>query len=466
MDAAAINNRILSRKVFYALLFTVFIFTYMEVLSVIDRFAGTVPELADGIFLHYLPAITRIIGYLSFFLSRKYITTEKNRRLVLMTASLLFLASALILIGFSDATALQLPGEAMIVSLFTLSLSIGHLGGLVYYLTSSATVTESRRGIFIGCSCAAAVLIQFVLSPFMGGVTQLVAVTVLFVLISYLEIKPPADYVLEDALPYAGDDPAFISGVKWQLGMAMLIVLLGTILACRIDVAFSSMSFSGDLNLYSFPRLFIIPGYLIMGFAADAKDRRLFPAVFFVGILSSVTLIVMPFYDSGYYFFLSAYYFFIGFYVFYYTYSFMSLAPRTKHPELWASFGRPVSDFFTGVFIMLLLSTKGWAMTPIITVVAHFALLAAMGIVIMLGRVDPAVTPEETEDRLKVFLDRYPLTPREREVARYLIETEAPMKEIAADLAISERSVYRYSASIYEKTGSVGRNELLRQYLE
>jgi DNA-binding CsgD family transcriptional regulator len=282
--------------------------------------------------------------------------------------------------------------------------------------------------------------------------------------------------------------------------MAMLATLICVIIACRIDIAFSTMSFSGDLNLYSFPRLFILPGYLIMGFVADSDDRRLFPAVFMAGVLSSVTLVAMPFYDKGYYFFLSLYYLFIGFYVFYLTYSFMALAPRTKTPELWASFGRPFSDLVSGMIIMLLLNTKLGSLPPLATSCAHFILLAAICLLMMLGRIDPALDPEKkhapspdkgdetgsgdeaseakddkaekkhdllvTEDRLDAFLEKYPLTPREREVAKYLIETELTMKEISTNLFISERTAYRYSSSIYGKTGAAGRKDLLRQYLE
>ena len=85
-------------------------------------------------------------------------------------------------------------------------------------------------------------------------------------------------------------------------------------------------------------------------------------------------------------------------------------------------------------------------------------------------RIDPNLSPTESmignkSRTLDEWLSSYSLTPRENDVAHILIETELPIKAIAAELKISERSVYRYASSIYEKTGIDNRAGLVKQYL-
>ncbi len=456
------------------LFFALFLYTHMTVLSITDSFVTTLKGLDESLILHYSPALTRILGFVSFPVSRRLTESEKIRRFLLMVFTSLFFISSLVLIFISNGRGSGLPESMMITAVYMLSFSIGHLGGLVYYLMAMALVMHPMRGRITGMACTLATVIQLLSARYASKALQLITVTILFILLAHLTVKPPADYILEDALPFTGKDEDFSRSVKHQLIMAASAVIISVLIACRIDIVFSTMSFSGDVNLYSFSRLFMIPGYLIMGFVADSRNRRLFSAAFFVGILSSILFVVMPFYDSGYYFFLAAYYFYIGFYVFYFTYSFMELAPRTERPELWASFGRSFSDLVTAAGVALLLNTGLKDMSVLGMILLHFILLAAIFLILTLG--SSAISKDErnnkgndllsTEDRLDTYLDSKPLTPREKEVAKYLIETEFTMKEIAANLYISERSVYRYSSSIYEKTGVIGRKELLRKYLE
>ena len=75
---------------------------------------------------------------------------------------------------------------------------------------------------------------------------------------------------------------------------------------------------------------------------------------------------------------------------------------------------------------------------------------------------DAAVRNEANPCSTHEWLDRFPLTPREREVALMLIDSSDPIKAIASTLGISERSVYRYASSIYEKTGTDSRTGLVK----
>ena len=453
--------------IFYSLLFAVFLLTYMVTLSVTDEYAKEL-KLTSSFMLHYAPGLTRIAGFISFWLSRRFIANEKVRRIILMIAACLFLISSGILVA-GMGTVITLT------ALFILSFSAGHLGGLVYYCISIAFETSHIKGRMIGASCAASVILQYILTGNSSKATQLIIAAVLFMLISYMLIRTPADYALKDPLPYADDSAQYCSKVRLQLITIASIIPVCSLLACRTDVAFVSMSFDGNINIYSYPRLAMIPGYLLMGFAADLKKQRYFGMAFISSMLISSVLVLMPFFNNGYTFFLSVYYFFISVYVFFYTYSFVSIAPRTKRPELWASLGRPLSDLCVATisFVMLRIGSDRLNSRSVYYALYYFALLMLLYLIVSINNIDPNLSltdeaPDASTDTptLDEWLSRFTLTPRETDVVHLLIETDIPVKAIAIELGISERSVYRFAASIYEKTGTDNRAGLLKEFMK
>ncbi len=450
----------------YIVLFSVFLLAYMIVLAVTDRIVQVNEDSSSTLLMHYLPGITRILGFMSFYFSRRLIRKPIGRKFTLVAIALVFLVSAVILIMVSAAT-------PVLISAFTLSFSLGHLGGLVYYCVSVAFSADRRKGRFIGIACSASILFQFFLSGSFDVSAQLITAAILFIFISYLIIKSPSDYILEDPLPYTGESREFTRDVRIQLAGIIVIIFICMLLACRTDIEFVSMSFDGSLNIYSYPRLVMIVGYLLMGFCADLTSPKTCSNIFFSGILLSAVLVLMPFSGKNYAFFLGLYYFFISLYIFFYTYSFISVAPRTGVPELWASMGRPLSDFTVALIslIMLRIGSERLNSSPIGYAVYYLILLIVLYLIITSIKLNPNLT-DDNESRnvdsprsAREWLERFPLTPRERDVACMLIETDEPIKAIAASLQISERSVYRYGASIYEKTGTDNRTGLMKAYM-
>ncbi|MCR5503382.1 MAG: helix-turn-helix transcriptional regulator [Lachnospiraceae bacterium] len=454
------------KELSYIVLFTVFLLAYMIVLAVTDKIVQVNEVSFSTLLMHYLPGLTRILGFLSFRLSRRLIRKPKGRKLTLVAIALIFLASAVIPITVSAA----IP---VLISVFTLSFSLGHLGGLVYYCVSVAFSADRRKGRFIGIACSASILFQFFLSGSFSVSAQLITAAILFIFISYLIIKSPSDYILEDPLPYTGESREFAHNVRLQLTGIIVIVFICMLLACRTDIEFVSMSFDGSLNIYSYPRLVMIAGYLLMGFCADLTSPKTCNSVFFSGVLLSAVLVLMPISGGSYTFFLGLYYFFISLYIFFYTYSFISVAPRTGAPELWASMGRPLSDFLVSTIslIMLRIGSERLDSSPIGYGVYYLILLIALYLIMTFIKLNPNLTDNHASRAVDSprsaadWLDGFPLTPRERDVACMLIETDAPIKAVAASLRISERSVYRYSASIYEKTGTDNRTGLIKAYM-
>ena len=78
---------------------------------------------------------------------------------------------------------------------------------------------------------------------------------------------------------------------------------------------------------------------------------------------------------------------------------------------------------------------------------------------------DAAETPENT-DKSRLFIERYALTPREKDLMELLLTCDDNIKEVAVKMAVSERVAYRHLNNIYEKTGCSSRLQLLRLYYE
>ena len=453
------------KYIFYTSLFTFFLLAYMIAISVADEFGSTY----DWPVSHYYPGIARLLGFISFALSRRLMDNERIRRILLIFANIIYLICAMTLIFDQASVPVLLP-------VLLLSFSAGHLGGLIYYCICAAFTTSDHKGKVIGISCALSILLQFLLTGAATTIIRLVISIVIFLLISYLILRTPSDYILEDMLPYSEESREFRHSVNSQLASIIIIIVICTLLACRSDIAFVSMARKGNVNIYSYPRLAMAAGYLLMGFAADHKDRRAVFSIFFGGVLLSSLLILMPFTDGGYSLLLGIYYFFISIYIFFYTYCFISIAPRTRTPELWACAGRLLSDLLTVIIssVMLAIDVEKLNSSGISYALYYIGLLFLLHIFLSFRRIDPNLTEESgtyknESDRdlaysLRDRLNEYSLTPREKDVAYILITTNKPIKAIAADLGISERSVYRFAASIYEKTGTDGRTGLIRKF--
>ncbi len=164
----------------------------------------------------------------------------------------------------------------------------------------------------------------------------------------------------------------------------------------------------------------------------------------------------------------------------YITFSFWLLAPRTDRPELWASFGRILMGFecLTGLLYTYIQDDN--IMMDYMICIALTVL--AVGVVIpeLTGRIQSEVRSmtrqdiyseavslqqEEEKNRRLLFglTTQFRLTPRETDVVRIILrEKDIRTKEMAKEMEISRSMVYRYINSLYEKTGTDEKQDLIR----
>ena len=467
------------KNIFHTLVFTAFLFSYTIMLPFMDRASSSASAVlwsgmteSTKVILHYLPNVTRVIGFISFALSRRLMPQTGSRKNLLVIISVLFVSSVIVISTVAS------PHLTMI-SVFILAFSLGHLGGLMYYMIASFMSANPFSGRMTGVALSLSILIQFILQNGTGEIGAVITAVILWLILIYIAFRPPDDYILENPLPYANETDSWVRSVRRQIILACIILLLITVISIRTDMAFISMQLNETINIYSYPRLFMIPGYLLLGFAADSKRKNAFNTLFFAGILLAFPIGLVASAESGYMALMSIYYFYASFYIFFLVFVFQRLAPKTTHPELWASAGRYIAEIYTlitsVIFVHLHIDSgeTGIILTALVTTILVALVYVSISVMGFEPSISPAVTEEAESDAaevqpqdLEAFLSAYPLTPREKEIAIILLSTELTVKAIASDLRVSERSVFRYCASIYEKTGTGTRVGLMQAYMK
>ena len=396
------------------------------------------------------------LGYLAFALSRRVFAGDVPRRGALSVFGLLYLASMSAVIFFAPA------------SLFTAvtcicTLSMGYMGGFVHYHAAVALQGGNYTGRVIGVSYFFAVSLQFVTQYFAVTETALIcsvaaATGLLFAII----LRPSRDWLFENPLPYERAPTA----AKKELWLTVAIVALISVIVGIYDGALTGLHAAGKLNLAGWPRLLLAVGELSAGELYDVRKRVYMPLFALCAVLIFTLGIVFLYQASN--FSMVLFYFFSSFYVVYFTVSFLDLAPRTSNPALWAGMGRISRSFFIGLTAApseLWFSAADQSTVITVNVLVFTVILVLFW---LKGDLIPVWSDKLNDGSKKQtlgdFAAKYQFTPRETEVMEKILAGDKAIKELAAEVNISERVLYRYLSSLYEKTGASSRIGLLLLY--
>lgn len=216
---------------------------------------------------------------------------------------------------------------------------------------------------------------------------------------------------------------------------------------------------------------------LLAGMLFDIKEHRFMQIMMYcVTLLSTMCVVIIvwggPFMAGLIVFYLSA-----GFFVVYFTTSFMDLSYYMKVPELWAGLGRATNNICAGITgtISLMLIETGDGMRISIIALILFAVISMLVYLYMVQfRMDiqeenmAKMLEKEREkfgeDKFQTFVKNYALTNREQDVLRLLLSSDESVQVIAEQLYISRAALYRYMASLNEKTETKSRIGLLQFY--
>ena len=341
------------------------------------------------------------------------------------------------------------------------AVSLGFLGGAVYYRLSRWFTVGNRPGLCFGLGYAGAIALQYALQ-LRWTVKPLLAVLTLLSFAALFII-----YLSEDKAVAAREKPPHepVSARKIicvstiTLAMLVFINYYNTYIH-HLQIASGYM----DYNVYTWPRLLMIPGILLFGWIGDKREGRLLPisALCMVVIAQLNVLLVGKDTDLLN---MCLYYLSLTAAVAYYHITFLRLAPRAKHPALWAGMGRMLDSAV--VILALLLgfsefSSAAVLVIDLVSLIVMIVLMAVGGDFNLSVAAPQAPAPAPASLPLSAMPERFGITPSEMRVLRELVLTDDKQEAIAQRLGISVSTVRHHITSIYKKTGAQTRAALCK----
>ena len=224
-----------------------------------------------------------------------------------------------------------------------------------------------------------------------------------------------------------------------------------------------------DYNVYSWPRLMLVPCYLLFAFIGDKQQGRLVPLAALCIALAAMLNSVLIDSAGAYRLNMCLFYCAIAASVSYYDLTFWRLAHSTKAPALWASMGRVLDSFMVLVMAGIQISRLPAALVLALDLAGLAVLIVLMtvsgafdlGTVSRQQEVPSFLTSESTLEQIRA---QYALTPRETDVLRELVLTEDKQTAISERLSITVKALQKYVTSLYKKTGASTRSGLMDLY--
>ena len=475
MDFGLIKHKIKKHKlIFLIAFFAIYMFEYMVTLTFIDQRNIGVSNSSWQLALHYLDYVLVAAGFVSFALLRKIFKGEKGRIRLLVIPNLVYFISVIALYFMHSVI-----GYSIMAMLAAFSLGI--LGGMVYFCMSLALSQTPYVGRVMAIGASLAVLLQYLLQEYLDMMFGIPVVLVLgFSATLWLAINRPWAWLGEDCLPYDKESVETKKDIRKKLLILSLTVVALSVIGTFYDTQMMRLNVQTnyqEFNYYSWPRLFIIAAYVLIGFIGDIKKQKYVPIATLCMAMFAVFNPILFGELEDYHFNMCLYYICLGTNVAYFNLMFWNIAQKTKHPELWAGMGRVISGLAECALAAACIADLPLYLIIGIDILMFVVLvisLAAGGYLLIGNRSDkkckndmetdgePAMTPQE---RLKLYAQHCSLTPRETEVLERLLTTDDDLQGIADSLYISRRMVQRYVSSIYEKTETKTRIGLFQSYM-
>jgi DNA-binding CsgD family transcriptional regulator len=398
-----------------------------------------------------------------------------GRGVPLVVGALLLACCLVVLPYVADPNVVQLVGCVAF-------LVLGIAGGAAHRVASVSFARGDCLARLVAVSYAGGLLLQYLTNNLVvdmaveSAILAVFGVALMACLWRAMAVLPIAGGEAR-AVPALPEEVA--SNLRRELIGVTVAVVLMTCLFGTLDNIVTMANSRGDVQLASWPRLFLAGSALLAGWLFDLRGRRFMSLLMFcMAMLSTVAILVLEGGGSALactlIFFLSS-----GFYAVYLTTAFIGLAPLTGRPALWAGMGRTLNNACALAIALPSLALVGsgdvtWVLIVdlVLFVGIALSLFASMSAAAARGAAEAQLalreqtSPVDLAVRLTRFQEDNRLTAREREVLEPVVATEEPLKQVALDLGISLRMVQRHLSSIYEKTGTQTRAGLSKRFWE
>ncbi len=443
------------RHLSLVLMFGAYIFLHTTILLLANRESNGYISAALEEKLYYIHMTFMILGLLSFTPINRL--TKGKTKLFDVFALILLAVGTVILYTVKQAWVFVGIGSAAVFCL-------GYLGALVYWRMSMETAAGSRTGLVMGIGCGAAYTLQYFfeghgLSPVLPFI-----IAFAFAALGHVTVKRGEE-------PQSADDSKDNENIRKNLICAVIIAS---------GLIFFNSFFNGYLHhlqiqsnferidAYAWPRLMLVPVYIVFGLLGDVKHGKFVPiAALCMGL---VTLLhsVLSASETAYWINMCLFYFSIASAASYFSIVFWNIAPKTRFPELWASTGRILDALAVIILGVLKFSSLPTAVVLALNIAVIAVLIITMAINsdfnIFVQEIQTAEIKMTSEEAMGILQRRYSLTPSEMKVAKELLLTDDKQSEIAERLSIKVGTVQFHATNIYRKAGVENRAALGRVF--
>jgi len=430
--------------------FGLYFYIFLLAESLINERAVTIFGAANVNYIYAVGLIFTALGYLAF----STIKSESYKKSNIIFESLAFLS----IIGTIEINT-SIP---FLLFSYICLFSLGYIGGLIHFETS-LELTKKNFSLYLGISSMFGIILQFITQNMgLSNIGYLIVIELVLIFIVLLSLHSKSDNPQKESVKMSN---ITISVRTWVyiVSVAIMSIILGF-----QDSIIVIKNANGELELFSYVRLFYALGLLVAGIIANIRNRVYLPLA--SGCAMTLSVLAMSFLrdtNTLYNVSMGIMYFYCGFYVMFMTVMFMELGLRRSNPRLYAGLGRVVRSITTCIVVLVttvLSNYIGESIYTIISCILSIGLLVFMalsGILVpeRLSETETTILSNEIqlEEKLKEIYTRYRFTPKEIESFEKLVTTEMGVQEIADDMSISRRVLQRHISAIYEKTGAKNR---------
>ena len=439
-------------------LYAAYVFLMLSVLRIASHAGDGFLSVQQQEMVYYVLQIFVILGFFAyaFVRERHRIHMERGLRIGILAA--FFVCVTAMLFGKSSPVYMAIT--------FLAATCLGYLGGAVYERMGEFAGAGGRVAAVGSVGYAAGIALQYLLQFWRGGSPLLPAAMLLAFCLLAWRLSGKAERPTE-----AAEAPARRDAPPWRtLLFACLIAAIMLLFLQFYNSYIQHLQIiSGyvEYNVYTWPRLVMIPCLLLFALLGDRREGRYVPLAALCIALAALLNAVLVGSAGAYRLNMCLFYAALAATVSYYNLVFWRLAPGTKRPALWAGMGRVIDSASVLLGALLRIGTLPSAAVMAVNVAGLAALIVLMAVngdFVFAASEAPAVPAPDAETRLAAMASRYGLTPKETALLRELVLTEDKQTVIGERMDLKVKTIQKYVTQIYRKTGATTRSGLTELY--
>ncbi len=346
-----VKRRIIRKEQAFSMIFAIYLYIFISISTMTNK--NSVGYISGDLHLvmYYVDQLVFVAGifFNAFFWGR--LKKDEHKSMYLKVLAVLFYLEAFMIILYPGAFSFLVL--APMVHFF-----LGALGGAVYYFVASALLETGLVGRIIASGAAVAYLLQY----FVQILSDSKLLLLIFIIMGGITLIPifknSWKWIILECLPAKDTEEKKILSGKWnQLITTIILSIAAVVLLSYCDSWLIHKMVETEfqaVSAYSWPRLFAILGYVLVGAIGDYREGRYVNITLFSAILWLIICPALLSDNDSMMLIMVIFYIVVGVYMGYMYFKFFTLSPYFgKNGILYASLGR-IIEGTAGVLFSLL----------------------------------------------------------------------------------------------------------------